>query len=36
MEKLGERITRDRFFGKYQRDLCVHAASVPLGKWENN
>ena len=25
VEKLGERITRDRFFGKYQQNLCVHA-----------
>ena len=25
VEKLGERITRDRFFGKYQHNLCVHA-----------
>ena len=25
MEKLIERITKDRFFGKYQHNLCVHA-----------
>ena len=25
VEKLGERITRDRFFGKYQHNLYVHA-----------
>ena len=25
VEKLGERITRDRFLGNYQHNLCVHA-----------
>ena len=27
IKKLSEKMTRDRFFGKYQHNLCVHAPS---------